>query len=109
MTTPASPLKLRPPKVGAKIDGPNGHNGHGSHNGGQGDVPQPEPEAAPPPTPSKRNSIWPFIMDVGVVTMLVSLIIFRSGPFVVLGAFVFVIALIGWIREARADFSKLSD
>lgn len=106
MTTPIPPVKLRPPKVG----GPNGHNGHGgSRSGGPGDSPQPQPESAPPPTPTKRNSIWPFLMDVGLVTVLMSWIIFRSGPFVVLGALLAVIALVGWIREARSDFSKLSD
>ena len=106
MTTPTPPTKIRPPKIG----GPNGHNGHdSSHNGGSSDVPGPQPEAALPATPAKRNSIWPFFMDLGLVTNLMSWIIFRSGPFVVLGAFVFVIALIGWIREARADYSKLSD
>ena len=103
MTTPTPPIKLRPPKIG----GPNGHNGHGSHHGGQDDAPQ--PESAPPPAPTKRNSIWPFLMDAGIVTVLMSWIIFRSGPFVVLGALLAVIALVGWIREARADFSKLSD
>lgn len=105
MTTPTPPIKLRPPKIG----GPNGHNGHSSHQGGSGDVPGPQPEPAPPPAPTKRNSIWPFLMDTGIVTVLMSWIIFRSGPFVVLGALLAVIALVGWIREARTDFSKLSD
>lgn len=103
MTTPTPPIKLHPPKVG----GPNGHNGHGASTGGPGAGPQ--PESAPPPKPAKRNSIWPFLMDVGIVTVLMSWIIFRSGPFVVLGALLAVIALVGWLREARADFSKLSD
>lgn len=105
MTTPTPPLKVRPPKVGGP-NGHNGHNGHGAHNGGQVPVPAPD-ESVPPPT--KRNSFWPFVMDVGIVTVLMSWIIFRSGPLVVLGALVAVIALVGWIREARSDFSKLSD
>ncbi len=100
MTTP-TPTQLRPPKTGGP-NGPNGHNGHGAD-------PQPESAPAPPPAPAKRNSIWPFLMDAGIVTVLMSWIIFRSGPFVVLGALLAVIALVGWIREARADFSKLSD
>lgn len=108
MTTPTPPIKQRPPKVGGP-NGHNGHNGHSSHNGGQGDVSGPQPESAPPPAPTKRNSIWPLLMDTGIVTVLMSLIIFRSGPFVVLGALLAVIALVGWIREARADFSKLSE
>lgn len=103
MTNPTPPIKLHPSKVG----GPNGHKGHGANLGGSGDAPL--PESAPPPTPAKRNSIWPFLMDVGIVTVLMSWIILRSGPLVVLGALLAVIALIGWIREARADFSKLSD
>jgi hypothetical protein len=105
MTLPTlTPVKPEPPKL-------RGHNGHGgdSHggNGHSGDEPQP-PQETPPPMPTKRNSIWPFLLDVGVVLMLFGLIIF--GRFlIVIGAVVFVVALTGWLREARADFSRLSD
>ena len=84
--------------------GLNGHNGHHGH--------PPDPNPMPDegvPMPTKRNSIWPFLLDTGLVTMLVSWIIFRNGPVVVAGAVLAVVALLNWWREARADFSKLAD
>ena len=89
--------------------GHNGHNGHGAGLGSGGDSGPVEPEAEPyrPPTKSRR-SIWPFLLDLGLVMMLFGWIII--GQFlVVIGAVIFVVALTGWIREARAEFSSLRD
>jgi hypothetical protein len=48
------------------------------------------------------------LLDLGLVMMLFGLII--VGRFLIpIGAVVFVVALTGWIREARSDFSGLSD
>jgi hypothetical protein len=83
--------------------GHNRHNGHGTGSGGNG----PEDEPYRPPTKSRR-SIWPFLLDLGLVMMLFGWIII--GQFlVVIGAVIFVVALTGWIREARAEFSSLRD
>ena len=79
-------------------------NGNGHHGTG------PQPDDDPPPyMTAKRNSAWPFLMDLGWVLVLVGWIIFKSGPLMVVGAAVAMVALINWIREARADFAKLSD
>jgi hypothetical protein len=86
----------------------NGHNGHGGHIGHDGHNGWSEPERAPQPPPRKRRSIWPFLLDLGLVMMLFGLIII--GHFlIVIGALVFVVALTGWIREARKDYSSLAD
>jgi hypothetical protein len=91
----------RPPKG-------NGHNGHGGRpTGGNGSNGGAEEEPYQPPTKSRR-SIWPFLLDLGLVMMLFGWIII--GQFlVVIGAVIFVVALAGWIRAARADFSNLRD
>ncbi len=91
--------------------GHNGHNGHGTGPGGVGPggtgPGEPEQEPYRPPTKSRR-SIWPFLLDLGLVMMLFGWIII--GQFlVVIGAVLFVVALTGWIREARAEFSSLRD
>ena len=88
----------------------NGH-GHGNGSGGQngnGDSDgHDEPENAYRP-PKKRRSIWPLLLDLGLVMMLFGLII--VGRFLIpIGAVVFVVALTGWIREARSDYSGLAD
>ena len=58
--------------------------------------------------PKKRRSIWPFLLDLGLVMMLFGFII--VGQFLIpIGAVIFVVALIGWIREARSDYSGLAD
>jgi hypothetical protein len=80
----------------------NGDGDHGGHSGGHE-----EPDDAPRP-PKKRRSIWPFLLDLGLVMMLFGFIII--GRFlIVIGAVLFVVALTGWIREARSDFSGLAD
>lgn len=72
------------------------------------DNPEPAPDA-PLYMTAKRNSAWPFLMDLGWVLVLVGWIIFKNDPLMVVGAAVAIVALINWIREARADFAKLKD
>jgi len=92
-----------PPAQGNGGNGPGGHNGNGNgHSDGQGG----SDEA--PRLPKKRRSIWPFLLDLGLVMMLFGFII--VGQFLIpIGAVIFVVALIGWIREARSDYSGLAD
>ena len=79
----------------------NGHGGNGHHDGHE------EPDDTPRP-PKKRRSIWPLLLDLGLVLMLFGLIM--VGRFLIpIGAVIFVVALAGWIREARNDFSGLAD
>ena len=89
--------------VGGPGNGAGGSNGHGNGNSdGHSD-----PDNQPLP-PKKRRSIWPLLLDLGLVMMLFGLII--VGRFLIpIGAVVFVVALTGWIREARSDYSGLSD
>jgi hypothetical protein len=47
-------------------------------------------------------------LDLGLVLALFGLII-TGRPLMVIGAIIFVVALAGWIREARADYSNLSE
>jgi hypothetical protein len=89
----------------AKADVPANGNGHGHNGDGHPGEPPPDALAA---GRAKRTSFWPFVMDVGLVMALFGLII--TGRFlIVIGAVVFVIALLGWLREAREDFARLSD
>jgi hypothetical protein len=80
-----------------------GHTRQGTGSGGS------SPESEPYRPPAKpRRSIWPFLLDLGLAMMLFGWIII--GQFlVVIGAVIFVVALTGWIRDARADFSNLRD
>lgn len=100
---PPAPVK---PSLPPRTDShpPNGSgNGHDHTNGhgGPGDD-------LPPEFPKKRRSVWPFLLDLGAVLALFGFII--TGRFlIVIGAVIFVVALAGWIREARADYSSLSD
>jgi hypothetical protein len=87
--------------IGGNGRGPGGHNGNGQR---------------PEGFPKKRNSVWPLLVDVGVVSALIGLILIRPmlgeliGNVVIGGGLVlFVVALIGWIREARADYANLPD
>ena len=85
---------------------PNGHDG--GHAGGRDGGEAGEPGGAPFQLPKRRRSVWPFLLDLGLVMMLFGWIII--GRFlVVIGAVLFVVALTGWIREARAEFSSLRD
>lgn len=58
--------------------------------------------------PAKRRSYWPFLVDLGLVMALFGLVI-AGRPLIVVGLVIFVAALIGWLREARAEFSRLPD
>jgi hypothetical protein len=56
----------------------------------------------------RRRSIWPFLLDLGLASALFGWII--TGRFlIVIGGVLFVVALIGWIREARAEYVALRD
>jgi hypothetical protein len=65
-------------------------------------------ESAPYVPPAKRRSYWPFLVDLGLVLALFGLII-AGRPLIVVGAAIFVVALGGWLREARAEFARLPD
>jgi hypothetical protein len=107
---PPAPAKSAPPSRTNGHPPPNGHgrgtggpagNGNGHTDGND------EPESAPLP-PKRRRSIWPLLLDLGLVMMLFGFIII--GRFLIpIGAVLFVVALAGWLREARRDYSGLSD
>ncbi len=102
LTAPA-PIKPRLPERTGSRQPPNGHgegNGHGA--GWPGEAP------LPPESTRRRRSIWPFVLDLGLTMALFGLII-TGRPLIVIGGVIFVIALAGWIREARADYSRLKD
>jgi hypothetical protein len=80
--------------------GPGGGQG-GADGGGEGSDPSPQ-------SGRRRRSYWPFLLDLGLVLALFGLII-TGRPLMVIGAIIFVVALAGWIREARADYSNLSE
>lgn len=121
-----TPTKL----VSAAKTGLNGNNkdkgprqtrfGGNGDDGGRGNDPEhPTPESAPENSPlfhTKRNSIFPLMVDVGAVCFAFGLIILSNmvGPLagqiaMAVGVFVVVIGLIGWAREARADYKRLSE
>lgn len=98
MTAPA-PIKSRIPKKPGSGKLPNGHgNGHGTS----------WPGEAPPEARRRRRSIWPFLLDLGLAMALFGLII-TGRPLIVIGGVIFVVALTGWIREARADYARLKE
>ncbi len=85
-----------PDKTGGDNLPPNGH-----HTGW--------PEEAPEPRfPARRRSIWPFLLDLGLALALFGLII-TGRPLIVIGGVIFVVALVGWLRDARADYTRLKD
>ncbi len=54
------------------------------------------------------NSIYPFMVDLGLVMLLFG--IFLVGTLVaVLGALVLLVGITGWFREARAEYRELPD
>jgi hypothetical protein len=100
-----------PPPAVRRLGGHNGHNGRSHNLGGAGD-----PAAGEAGPPARRNSIFPFLLDLGVVLALFGLIIIRpiyhalAGDIVLgLGVLLALTALAGWIREARAEYSRLQD
>lgn len=89
----------------------NGHNGH--HNGVR---PNSQPGGPPPGWPRKRTSVYPFLLDLGLVLAAFGIIILRplvselaSNIAIVIGVALAVVALVGWLREARAEYEELSD
>jgi hypothetical protein len=105
--TPA-PVRPEGPEGDQGGNLPPGRNGHGNGHGGNGRGTGWPGEAPPPRYPSRRRSLWPFLLDLGLAMALFGLII--TGRFlIVIGAVIFIVALIGWIREARADYSRLKD
>jgi len=96
---------LSPSKLKAPYE-PNGHGPNGRGSNGNGHSPG-DPDSAPEShPPSRRNSPWPFLLDLGLVIVLLGLIIFRHNALIVVGALV---ALINWMRDARTDYSQLSE
>lgn len=103
MTAPAPDKPKAPQRTGGGRPPPGRGNGHG--NGRHTSW----PEEAPPPQNPRRRSVWPFILDVGLTLALFGLIIAGYGPLIVLGAVIAVVGLAGWVREARADYTRLKD
>jgi hypothetical protein len=98
------PTNGHPPKNGrghGQGDGQGG--GYGGAGGGDG-----ERDDRPPRPLRRRRSFWPFLLDLGLVLTLFGLII-TGRPLMVVGGILFVVALVGWIREARTDFASLSE
>ncbi len=89
-----------PDKIGGEKPPSNG-SGNGHHTGW--------PEEAPEPQfPARRRSIWPFLLDLGLAMALFGLII-TGRPLIVIGGVIFIVALVGWLRDARADYTRLKD
>lgn len=106
MTAPA-PIKPSLPERTGGARPPNGGNGQGNGHGNGHNSGWPE-EAPAPQGPKRRRSIWPFLLDLGLAMALFGAII-TGRPLIVIGGVLFVVALAGWIREARADYSRLKD
>lgn len=104
MTTPAPVKPDRTERTGARQPA----QGHGDGNGQGNGHGARWPGEAPPQGPRGRRSIWPFVLDLGLTMALFGLII-TGRPLIVIGGVIFVIALAGWIREARADYARLKD
>ena len=83
--------------------------------GPTGGTTYPSEEETPFVPPARKRSVWPFLLDFGLVMALFGLIIGniaipQFGPvLIVMGVAIFLTALVGWIREARAEYSKLQD
>jgi len=101
-----TPTKLPPSKV---TRGSNGHhnNGHNEPN---------RPEGPPPDWPKRRTSVWPLLLDFGLVLAGFGLIILRplAGEWpgniaIAVGVVLFGVALMGWVREARQEYKQLKD
>lgn len=99
--TPPPTVKLPP----HDSSGTNGHAGAPGSAGGDDFVP-----------PTRRNSVFPFLVDLGVVLGIFGVII--VGPLysalagwivLAVGGVLALSALVGWVREARADYQSLAD
>jgi len=102
-----TPTKRPPDKI------VNGHNGHYHHHGSAG---SPPPGWAQGPRRRKRTSVYPFLLDLGLVLAAFGLIILRplvselaSTVAIVVGLALAAVALVGWVREARAEYQELPD
>ncbi len=69
-----------------------------------------------PLPPARRNSVFPLLLDFGLVTAAFGLIIVRpvfsplaGNVAIVVGVVLAVTALAGWIREARGEYLRLQD
>lgn len=86
-----------------------GRNGNGA-SGPQGSTGDGQPR------PARRNSVFPLLLDFGLVLAAFGLIIVRpvfsplAGNIAIgVGVVLAVIALVGWIREARGEYLRLQD
>ncbi len=102
-----TPTKRPPDKI------VNGHNGHYNYHGS---VSNPSPGWAQGPRRRKRTSVYPFLLDLGLVLAAFGLIILRplvsepaSAVAIVVGLVLATVALVGWLREARVDYNELPD
>lgn len=97
--TPPAPAKPVPPRARRPV--PPDDRDPGQPLGPAGD-------SAPYTPPARRRSVWPFLVDLGLVMALFGLII-TGRPLIVIGGLLFVFALVGWLREARAEYRSLAD
>jgi hypothetical protein len=105
---PPAPVKAGAPDQAHNGHKPPGHGFTGGNGNGHGGTGWPE-EAPQPEQPGKpRRSPWPFLLDLGLVLILFGLII-TPRFLMVIGAVILVVALVGWLRAARADYSRLDD
>jgi hypothetical protein len=103
MSAPA-PTPVKPSVPERLYNGQPPGNGHGNGNGHGGDHKPQEPAWRR----ARRNSIWPFLLDLGVVMALFGLII-AGRPLIAIGGVLAIVSLAGWIREARAEYARLED
>ncbi len=111
LSTPA-PVKPGPPteksRNGFEPPHRNGVGGNGHDSDGHGGTGWPGEAPQPDGAPRRRRSLWPFVLDLGLALALFGLVI--TGRFlIVIGAVLFVVALAGWIREARSEYSHLQE
>lgn len=102
-----TPTKVPPNKV-------RGTNGH--HNGSGHSSEPSRPVGPPPGWPKRRTSVWPLLLDLGLVLAGFGLIILRplAGELygniaIAVGVVLFGIALFNWIKEARQEYKQLKD
>ncbi len=110
MTAPDLPPVKVKPRPAKKLGG----NGHHT-NGGASDPSAPGPQH-PAGWPKKRNSIFPLLLDLGVVSAGFGLIIVRplagetAGVALIgIGLTVAAVGLIGWIYEAVREYRQMSE
>lgn len=103
-----TPTKIPPPKT---VRGTNGN----SHPPAGGPEPK-RPEGPPPDWPKRRTSVWPLLLDFGLVLAGFGLIILRplvgewpGNIAIAVGVVLFSVALVGWLREARQEYKQLKD